>query len=196
MQDIKGYHTESHSLSNGQVLPRPYEYGEARIVFQEMVDVLCADMYKKKLLAPLFSWWVSYDYKSLEKVPGYEGPLIIDFYGRLQPKYSAGSVRLKNRTNSVSIINSALVGQFDDKTDHRLLYRRLGVCANNTTEDDGVIQLDFFTDYAALDREKRVQQAMLEVRAKYGANAVFTGKNLQKGATALERNAQIGGHKA
>ena len=148
MQDIKSYRSAGHSLSNGQVLPRPYHYEEARLVFKEMIEVLCSDMVRKKLLAPVFTWWVSYDYKSLEVCPEY------------------------------------------------LLYRRLGVCAADTSEDDGVFQLDLFTDYEALEKEMRIQQAMLEVRRRYGAGALFKGMNLMKGATTLERNQQIGGHRA
>ena len=196
MQDIKSYHTDSHSLSNGQVLPRPYEYGEARNVFLEMIDVLCADMFKKKLVSPSFSWWVSYDYKSLEKNPYYSGPVTKDFYGRLHPCHNNGTVKMRERTNSPQTVRCALVASFDQKTDHHLLFRRLGVCANNVTDDDGFYQLDFFTDYDAMEKEKKIQNAMLEVRAKYGANALFTGKNMLEGATTLERNMQIGGHRA
>ena len=196
MEDIKSYRSENHSLSNGQVLPRPYRYDEARLVFAEMTDSLCADMYKKKLVSPAFSWWVSYDYKSLEACPGYEGPVVLDFYGRLHPRHSSGIVRMKTKTNSVRAVSEALLASFDAKTDHRLLYRRLGVCACNTAEDDGVFQLDLFTDYDALERERKIQGAMLEVRRKYGPNAVFKGMNLLEGATSLERNRQIGGHRA
>ena len=196
MADIKSYHTDSHSLSNGQVLPRPYEYGEARNVFLEMIDVLCADMFKKRLVSPSFSWWVSYDYKSLEKNPYYTGPVVLDFYGRLHPKHNNGTVKTRERTNSPQTVRDALVASFDQKTDHHLLFRRLGVCANNVTDDGGCYQLDMFTDYDALEKEKKIQSAMLEVRTKYGANALFTGKNMLEGATTLERNMQIGGHRA
>ena len=195
MQDIKTHHIDSHSLSNGQVLPRPYKYDEARNVFLEMVDVLCADMYKKELIAPSFTWWVSYDYKSLEAFPDYDGPVVMDFYGRLHPKHSNGSVKMQERTNSPTLIRPALVSSFDLKTDHRLLYRRLGVCAADVSKDDGFFQLDLFTDYEALEREQRLQGAILEVRSRYGASALFTGKNLKEGATTLERNEQIGGHR-
>lgn len=196
MKDIKGYRADCHSLSNGQVLPRPYQYAEARNVFAEMIDVLCADMFTKDLLSPAFSWWVSYDYRSLEAVPDYDGPLTVDFYGRLHPKHSIGVVRMKEKTNSIRLITEALMSSFDAKTDHRLLYRRLGVCANDTSVDDGTFQLDLFTDYDALDKERRIQRAMLEVRLKHGPNAIFKGINLLDGATTLERNLQIGGHRA
>ncbi len=196
MEDIKNYRSENHSLSNGQVLPRPYKYEEARIVFAEMIDALCTDMYRKCLVSPAFSWWVSYDYKSLEACPDYEGPVLSDFYGRLHPRHNNGVVRMKTKTNSVRIVSDALLASFDAKTDHRLLYRRLGVCAMNTAGDDGVLQLNLFTDYEALEREKKIRRAMQEVRQRYGPNAVFKGMNLLDGATALERNRQIGGHKA
>lgn len=196
MRDIKGYHTDSHSLSRGQVLPRPYKYDEARNVFSEMIDVLCADMFEKNLLSQVFTWWVSYDWKSLEANPGYAGPVCVDFYGRLHPKHSNGTVRTRVRTNGLSLIREALLTSFTEKTDHSLLFRRLGICACDVSADDGVFQLDLFTDYDALEREKKIQGAMLKVRAKFGANAVFTGKNMLKGATNLERNTQIGGHRA
>ncbi len=196
MADIKNYHTDSHSLSHGQVLPRPYKYAEARVVFREMIEVLCSDMVLQNLTAPAFTWWVSYDYKSLEACPGYDGPLVIDFYGRLHPRHSNGTVRTKTRTNSLRTVTEAMTTSFDAKTDHRLLFRRLGVCAIHTAADNGIYQLDLFTDYDALERENRIQRAMLEVRKKYGANAVFKGMNLLEGATTLERNTQIGGHKA
>lgn len=194
--DIKNYKTEGHSLSTGQVLPRPYKYQEARIVLSEMIDNLCADMFSKTLIAPKFTWWVSYDYKSLEACPNYDGPIVLDFYGRLHPKHNNGTVKMPMDTNSVSTIAPLLLAAFDQKTDHRLLYRRLGICADGVHEDSGFYQLNFFVDYEALEREKRLQGALREVRSKYGANALFMGKNMLEGATQLERNVQIGGHRA
>lgn len=196
MADIKSYRPGGHSRSNGQVLPKPYKFAEARIAFAEMIDVLCHDLYKKNLLSRSFSWWVSYDWKSLEECPGYDGPLVYDFYGRLHPKHNNGTVRFPNPTNSYSTISEAVLAQFDQKTDHRLLFRRLGINADKTTVDDGVFQLDLFTDYDALEKEKRIQGAMLEIRTRYGRNAVVKGMNLLDGAMTIERNGQIGGHNA
>ena len=196
MAEIKIYLSDSHSLSNGQVLPRPYSYEEARVVFMEMIDHSCADLFNKDLITDNLTWWVSYDYKSLEKVPGYDGDLSIDFYGRVHPYHSNGTVRLHVRTNSRQAIAPMLLAQFDKKTDHRLLYRRLGISANDVHSNNGIYQLDLMTDYDKLKRENSLQGAMLDVRQKYGANAVFKGTNLVKGATALERNLQIGGHRA
>ncbi len=196
MADIKNYHADAHSLSKGQVLPRPYQYAEARNVLSEMIDVLCADLFSKELLSPRFTWWVSYDYKSLEACPAYDGPKVLDFYGRLHPKHSNGTVKMPMETNAFSTVAPRILEAFDQKTDHRLLYRRLGICAENVREDNGFYQLHMFTDYEALRREERLQWALGEVRAKYGKNAVFKGNNLLEGATQLERNKQIGGHRA
>jgi len=196
MADIKNYRSEGHSLSNGQVLPRPYKYGEARLVFQEMIEALCSDLFTKNLVTEGCSWWASYDYKSLEACPEYSGPVAMDFYGRLHPNHTGGTVKLGALTNSLPLITAPLVRQFDEKTDHRLLFRRLGVCAMDVTEDTGMYQMDLFIDYNALERDRRLTAAMLEVRRKYGANAVFKGMDMLEGATALERNLQIGGHKA
>ena len=196
MQDIKSYRSTGHSLSNGQVLPRPYEYEEARLVFREMIEVLCMDMFAKNLVTKVCSWWVSYDYKSLEACPNYDGPVAIDFYGRLHPKHCGGTVRLHSLTNNLQAISVPMVSQFDKKTDHRLLFRRLGVCAGDVTEDIGMYQMNLFVDYDAQERDRHLMGAMLEVRKRYGPNAVFKGMNMLKGATTLERNQQIGGHKA
>ena len=196
MRDIKAYRSESSSLSSGQVLPRAYRFDEARLVLAEMVNGLCADLLNRNLSSASFTWWVSYDYRSLEEVPAYSGPVTLDFYGRPHPAHTGGSVRLRRRTNSRRTVLEAVLAGFDARTDHRLLFRRLGICANETEPDTAALQLDFFSDERALDRERRIQGAMLEVRRKYGLNALFRGMNLLEGATALERNQQIGGHRA
>ncbi len=195
MRDIKSFRPVRNSLSNGQVLPRPYPFQEARVVFLEMVDALCCEMYRKSLVSRVFTWWVSFDWKSLEACPEYDGPLAVDFYGRLHPKHANGTVRFTNASCSYDAVSAALSDSFDKKVDHRLLIRRIGVNADKTASDDGVFQLDLFTDYDALKREKAIQGAMLEIRQKYGRNAVVRGTNMLKGATAMERNNQIGGHK-
>ena len=196
MSDIKNYHSDSHSLSSGQVLPRPYKYKEARNVFYEMIDGLCCDMFSKSLVAQRFTWWVSYDYKSLEEFPQYDGPVVLDFYGRLHPKHNNGTVRTPMETNSAGTIAPLLLDAFDKKTDHRLLYRRLGICADHVKLDEGFYQMSLFIDYDALEREKRLLGAIGALRAKYGNNIVFKGNNLLEGATQLERNRFIGGHRA
>ena len=196
MEDIKSYKTNANSLSSGQVLPRPYRYDEARIVFQEMLELLCADLFSKNLTTPALSWWVSYDYKSLEAHPLYAGPVKPDFYGRLHPCHSGGAVRLRTRTNALRVITQAVLDSFDKKTDHALLFRRLGICAEDVRLDNSACQLDLFSDYDALQKERKLEGTMLEVRKKYGANSLLKGLNFREGATAIERNTQIGGHRA
>ena len=121
---------------------------------------------------------------------------MLDFYGRLHPKHNNGTVKTRGATNSFRAVAQAILTSFDQKTDHRLLFRRLGVCANDICADSGTFQLDLFTDYDALEKEKRLQGAMAEVRRKYGLNAIFKGNNMLEGANQLERNQQIGGHRA
>ena len=196
MQDIKNYHSDSRSLSTGQVLPRPYDYAEARVVFREMVETLCTELFAKRLVSGAFSWWVSYDYKSLEHCPGYDGPLSQDYYGRLHPKHGGGIVRTACETNSIREAVAALLPDFDRKTDHRLLFRRLGVCAADPRPDDSAFQQSIFVDYAALEKENSLRATMQRVRQAYGANAVFRGMDLLDAATQRERNVQIGGHRA
>ena len=196
MEDIKSYKTTANSLSSGQVLPRPYRYDEARVVFQEMLELLCADLFSKNLTTPALTWWVSYDHKSLEAHPLYSGPVKLDFYGRLHPCHNNGTVRLRTRTNALSVILPAVLDSFDKKTDHALLFRRLGICAEDVQLDNSAYQLDLFSDYDALQKERKLEGAMLEVRKKYGANSLLKGLNYREGATAIERNTQIGGHRA
>ncbi|MCI6919938.1 MAG: hypothetical protein MR817_05445 [Lachnospiraceae bacterium] len=196
MYDIKHYKTDNHSLSNGQVLPRPYKYEEACIVLMEMIDILCCDMYKKNIVSSTFTWWISYDYKSLEYYPSYDGRLSIDWYGRLHPAHSNGTVRMRAATNSVQQVTDLIMADVKKKSDHRIQFRRLGICACDVKNDEGIYQMDLFTDYDALNREKRLHAALLEARTRYGANALLKGTNLLEGATTIERNKQIGGHRA
>ena len=196
MEHIKGYKTNANSLSSGQVLPRPYPYAEARVVFQEMLELLCADLFTKNLTTTALTWWVSYDYKSLEENPHYSGPVKLDFYGRLHPCHSNGTVRLRARTNALSAIAAPVLDSFEKKTDHSLLFRRLGICAEDVRPDNSAFQTDLFTDEAALAKERSLSAAMLEIRKKYGANSLLKGLNFREGATAIERNTQIGGHRA
>ena len=196
IRDIKNYHSDNHSISSGQVLPRPYGFEEVRNVFSEMIDGLCADLFTRELVSPRFSWYISYDYKSLEVVPDYNGETCLDFYGRLHPKHSNGTVNMPFDTNSVATVAPLMLSSFDLKTDHRLLFRRLTVCAEDVHDSGGYYQLNFLVDYDALNREQHLQKALLDIRSKYGSNSVFRGNNLLEGATQLERNSQIGGHRA
>ena len=191
--DIKAYKPKAHSLSVGQVLPRPYAYDEARLVFAEMVEQLSMDLVNKGLATSCLTFWVSFDPVSLEKCR-YDGPVAIDYYGRLQPKHTGGTVRLRTRTSSARVLRGALLVAFESHVDHQLYVRRLGVAANDTHNE--YLQLDMFTDYEALENDEKVQRVILSIRRKYGSNAILKGMNYLEGATARERNTQIGGHRA
>ena len=196
MADIKNYRPDGHSLSTGQVLPRAYKYEEGFLVFREMADLLCSDLSAKNLTTDLLTWWVSFDPQTMEEIPDYTGALEVDFYGKIQPKSAHGTARLRNRSSSKKAIMEVLTKSFSEKVDHRFLIRRLGICANNTEVDIGCFQLDMLTDYETLEKEKALQRAMIEVRKRYGMNAIVKGMNLEEGATTIERNQQIGGHRA
>ena len=194
IRDIKNYRPKSNSRSVGQVLPRPYKYDEARLVFSEMIDQLALDLVTRHVKSKELSFWVSFDPISIEAVPSYNGPVTKDYYGRLHPKHVVGTVRLRNHTSSTKEIMNALLAAFDAKIDHRLYIRRLGVAAGKLQA--GVVQLDLFTDYEALEREEKLQHVLLSIRAKHGSNSILKAKNYQPGATARQRNEQIGGHRA
>ncbi|MBR2258856.1 MAG: DNA methylase [Blautia sp.] len=195
MSAIKHYQSYSHSRSVGQVLPRPYAFDEARLVFAEMADQLACDLLKKELDTDCLTFWVSFDPKSLDSGT-YQGPVAIDFYGRLHPVHTGGTVRLRNRTFLAQTILDGLLTAFDSKVDRSLLVRRLGVAANNTRPGSRAFQFDLFTDYSEWEKQAGIQQALIEIRKKYGNNAVLRGMNLLKGGTAIARNGQIGGHRA
>ena len=133
---------------------------------------------------------------SLEENPGYTGPVALDFYGRLHPVHAGGTVRFRPETNSRSVILAALDRAFREKVHPALLVRRIGISLNDPREEDGAVQTDLFSDPGAREREHRLQEAMIEVRRRFGRNALVRGMNMLDGATAVERNQQIGGHRA
>lgn len=194
MADIKAYKPKGHSLSVGQVLSRPYAFEEARLVFSEMIDQLSLQLVEKNTRSKDLTYWVSFDPVSLERNPNYAGPISLDFYGRLHPSHVGGVVHLRAHTSSTKLIAGGLLHAFDQQVDHSLFIRRLGVAAESLQTD--YVQMDMFTNYAALEKEEALQRVLLEVRKKYNANALLKGKNYLAAGTARERNTQIGGHKA
>lgn len=196
MEDIKNYRPKANSRSVGQVLPRPYRFDEARLVFSEMIDQLALDLVHRQAKTKELSFWVSFDPVSLEECPSYDGETTYDFYGRLHPSHTGGAVRLRTYSSSTKEIMSALLAAFDKKVDHRLYIRRLGVAACNLQA--GCVQLDLFTDYDMLEREDRLQKVLLDIRGKHRElpRAIMKGKNLLESSTAIERREQIGGHRA
>ena len=213
MADIKGYRPRSNSLSSGQVLSVPYDFAKAKLVMREMTDLLVLDLVKKGLKTDQMVLTVGYDRANLddpERSAAYDGEVTLDYYGRLIPKHAHGTVRLGRMTSSSREITEAVMDLYDRITDPKLLVRRLNVTACSVTPEpeaelpDCGGQMDLFSDFAPAegtghrdpDRERRRQEAVLAIQERYGKNAVLKGMNLEEGATARDRNRQIGGHRA
>ena len=214
--DIKAYKPESNSLGSGQVLKCPYTFQKAKLVVREMADSLALDLVDKKLMTDQIVLTVGYDVENLSDPgirEGYSGAVTTDRYGRQIPKHANGTANLGKYSSSSKLIIDAASGLFERITDKKLLIRRLYLTANrvkgegSVPEDTGGEQLDIFTDYTKeeekrkaealeLARERKKQEAMLDIKRKYGKNAILKGMNLEDGATAQDRNQQIGGHKA
>ena len=195
MADIKSYRPEGSSLSSGQVLKEPYTWDKARIVIREMADTLVMDLMEKRLVTDQVVIAVGYD----TLLPGgYDGDLTEDYYGRPAPKSAHGSANLGGHTASLQLITEAVVGLFDRITDRRLYVRRMYVVANHTLPEDraGGIQLGLFDSAPDFEKERSAQEAILEIRRRFGKNAILKGIDFEEGATTIERNGQIGGHKA
>lgn len=204
LADIKAYRPRAHSLSSGQVLTCPYTADKARIIVQEMADGLALDLVSKGLTTCQVALAVGYDVDSLRdpvRRRAYQGEIVLDGYGRQVPKGVHGSVRLSAATSSSRLITQGLLSLFDRLVDTHLLIRRLNVAAACLAPEEpaACAQLDFFSlvDAQPPDpREHRLQQAAVSIKQRFGKNALLKGTNLQDGATAMERNRQIGGHKA
>ncbi len=214
--DIKAYRPENRGLSSGQVLTRPYSAQEARLVVQEMTDLLALDLVDKGLVCDQVVLTIGYDVENLSdirKQKGYQGEVTTDHYGRKVPKHAHGTQNLGRPTSSFHLIADAVMSLYDRITDQKLLVRRINLTANHVVDeqtarsaghyeqmrlfdDDGGQDRKREDERLALEREKNVQKAVLEVKKRYGKNAVLRGMNLKEGSTAAQRNQQIGGHKA
>ena len=188
----------------------------AKLIVQEMTDLLVLDLVEKGLVTDQVVLTVGYDIENLtdsERSKNYKGPVTIDHYGRRIPKHAHGTTNLKMPTSSTRQIVGAVMELYERIVDPSLLVRRVNLTANRVVEESTVHkaetfeQMDLFTDYTTLEREreeekaflekeKRMQQAVLSIKQKYGKNAILKGMNLQDGATTVDRNKQIGGHKA
>ena len=216
MEDIKAYKPSTNSLGSGQVLQCPYIYEKARLVCREMTELLVLDLVDKGMVTDQMVLTVGYDIENLsdpDRRRLYKGAVTTDHYGRKVPKHAHGTTNLDKRTSSTKLITDAMMKLFERIVDKNLLIRRITVTANHITEEDTIFeneqfeQLDLFTDYearrekqaeeeAALEREKNIQKAVLDIKRRFGKNAVLKGMNLEEGATGKARNEQIGGHKA
>lgn len=216
MADIKAYKPEAKSVGSGQVLTCPYPFDKARMVVWEMADQLALDLVGQRLVTNQLTLTVGYDIDNLrdaERRKQYHGEVKTDRYGRQIPKHAHGTVNLDEYTASSKRITAAVLELFDRIVDKNLLIRRMYLAANRVTDETAVPdepameQIDLFTDYAAaqakreaeaaeLARERKLQEAMLGIKSKFGKNAILKGTNLVDGATAADRNGRIGGHKA
>lgn len=207
ISDIKSYRPESSSLSSGQVLQEPYEFSKAKLVLKEMADLLSLELVSKRIVTDQIVLTVGYDIESLKK--SYSGAVETDRYGRKIPKTAHSSKNIGRYTSSTKLICETAMKLFDRIVDKELLVRRMYIVANHIiTENDAekereYIQLNLFSDTGKqeaeeneLKKEKDMQKAILKIKSKYGKNSIIKGMNLKDGATALERNRQIGGHKA
>ena len=229
IRDIKSYRPVSNSLSSGQVLSEACDVKTARLIVREMTELLTLDLVRKKLVTRKLELTVCFDRESLSmKYEGpsardtvwqvastgeiYTGPLAVDFYGSITPKYAHGTENLDRWTSSTRRISDAMAALFDRIVSPGLLVRRIYVVAAGLIRERDIpeetpLQLDLFTDYESLSRkmeadaaadakEKRLQEAALHIRDRFGKSAMLKGLNLEEGGTTIERNGQVGGHRA
>ena len=214
--DIKSYKPERNSMGSGQVLSCPYEYDKARLIVREMTDLLVLELVDKKVKTDQIVLTVGYDIDNLkqnDQGKRYSGVVQTDRYGRRVPKNAHGTVNLGEYTSSTHRIMDAVTGLFEEIVDSELYVRRVYVTANNLISDDeaenrqGYRQMSLFEDFgdgaenrqrelADEIREKDMQKAMIEIKKKFGKNAILKGMNLEEGGTTISRNGQIGGHRA
>ena len=212
---VKAYKPENNSFSSGQVLQSAYDVRKARVVVQEMAEAVALNLVSKRMLTDQIVLTVGYDIESLTNpaIRGqYHGEVTTDFYGRKVPKSAHGSENIGRQTSSTRLITEAVLALYDRIVDPHLLVRRMNLTTNHVVYEDTVshqqqpTQLDLFTDYdaiqakeqreqEALDKERRMQEVQLAIKQRFGKNAILKGMNFQEGATAIERNAQIGGHR-
>ena len=216
MDMVKAYKPENNSFSNGQVLQSAYDFKKARVVVQEMAENMALDLVSKRLVTDQIILTVGYDRESLTNPDiraHYHGEVTTDYYGRQVPKHAHGTANLSRKTSSTKLITEAVVEMFDRIVNKDLLVRRLNLTVNHVVNEEEAnrrttpTQLDLFTDYeelarqqeaekAELNKERRIQEAQLAIKQRFGKNAILRGLNFEEGATAKERNEQIGGHKA
>ena len=198
---IKAYKPSTNSLSTGQVLSSGYPFEKAKLVVREMTDNLVLDLVAKKLVTDRMTLMIGYGSENLtdeHRRIAYAGAVEKDWYGREVPKPAHGSIRLPRQTSSTELITDAMMQLFDRIVDRDLLVRRINVIAENTVDESKAeMLLDLYGDHRENDeREHRRQKAILAIKNKYGKNAILKGMNFEEGATAKDRNQQIGGHKA
>lgn len=205
IEDVKSYKPDTKSISSGQVLTRPYSFDETAVIVREMAELLALDLVDKKVTTNQIILTLNYDTENIKK--GYKGEITVDGYGRKIPKHAHGTSNINRLTSSSKLVVNAAMDVFYRIADRSLSVRKVSICANHITDENKTepanVQLDLFTDYSkikaeedALKKERSLQDAMLRIQKRYGKNAILKGTNLQDCATTVERNNQVGGHKA
>ncbi|MBQ1954856.1 MAG: DNA methylase [Clostridia bacterium] len=210
--DIRSYRPESTGISSGQVLTRPYTFDETRIIVREMTENLVLGLVEKGLVTDQIVLHIGYDIENLspfENDNSYSGEVVTDRYGRRIPHHAHGTVNTPRHTSSTKLLLEKTLALYDRITDRKLLVRRLSITANRLLSEDDAAERDFPEQLTIFDseeelslrdeaeeKEKRMQRAMIDIKGRFGPNAILKGTNLQEGATARERNRSIGGHKA
>ena len=197
MKDVKNYRPRIHSLSSSQVLSRPYNYRQTKLILKEMTDALVLDLVSKKLETDLIVLDISYDHKNLEF---YEGEICLDHYGREIPKHGHGTKRLDCKSSSYEVILEKIVELYEEIMNPNLSVRKIGIAFGNLSRFSTEVkwkQMSLFESEETIEKveENRLQRVLLELKYKYGKNAILKGMNLEEGGTAIERNKQVGGHK-
>lgn len=209
IKDVKAYKPSVNSLSSGQVLQEPYPFEKARLIVKEMADFLAMDLFEKRLVTNQIVIDIVYDAENLSRPEiNYNGEVKEDRYGRKMPAAAHGSHNLGKFTSSTAVLVEEFDKLFRKTVNHDLLVRKLNLCASFTldektaAENRAAEQISFFDDASATAsedektaKERKRQEAVLEIRKKYGKNAMLKGMNFEQGATGKSRNKQIGGHK-
>ena len=211
IKQIKAYKPTTNSISSGQVLHCPYNFEQTKLIVKEMTELLTLDLVEKNLVTNQIVLTVGYDIENLTDPyisNSYNGEITIDRYGRKIPKHAHGTINLDHKTSSTKIIMEATMKLYERIMNKKLLVRRINITANNVVDEEtakqekNFEQIDLFTNYQEKvekrkeeQTEKELQKAMIDIKKKYGKNAILKGMNLQEGGTTIERNGQIGGHK-
>ncbi len=194
MEEIKTYKPSTNSISSGQVLQYPYDFNKARIIVQEMTELLVLDLVDKGLVTDSLTLTIGYDRSNVDEGI-FKGEVTYDRYGRGVPKSAHGTADLGTTTSSTRKIITSILELYDRIASRELMVRRVTLSANNLIEER-YEQYDLFTDPIEQEKERKMQEAMLSIKKKFGKNAILKGINLEDGATTKERNKQIGGHRA
>lgn len=194
MDEIKDYKPSTNSISSGQVLHEPYDFNKTRIIVKEMTDLLVLDLVEKNVATDSITITIGYDRVNVDS-GSFKGVVTYDRYGRAVPKSAHGTANLGTHSSSTKKISDAVMELYDRIMDPKLMSRRITVCANNLVKD-GYEQFDLFSNPEQLKKERKLQEATLSIKKKFGKNAILKGMNLEEGATTIDRNSQIGGHRA